>query len=185
MSASCRIAPPASAFSRFSRLPVERLSITATRSPRAINASTRLEPMNPAPPVTRQSKAPVSLPETSRARAAHAQHGPDSKDDPGRAGGRPRPARKGAMLAGPLDFLIETHSISLSGSGKGRIRREKQAICLARRPTAQPLSFADVGARWCPLVELPSTADAAVQGLLRVLTLRFVSVSRPRGIQTN
>src|SRR5689334_24775407 len=57
----------------------------------------------------------VSLPETSRARAALAQHGPDSKDDPGRAGGRPRPARKGAMLAGPLDFLIETKSIPLSG----------------------------------------------------------------------
>jgi hypothetical protein len=34
------------------------------------------------------------------------------------------------MLAGPLDFLIESQSIPLSGGGKGRIRKEKQTICV-------------------------------------------------------
>ena len=45
--------PPASAPSRFSRRPVERSSTTVTSSPRASSASTRFEPMKPAPPVTR------------------------------------------------------------------------------------------------------------------------------------
>ena len=36
----------------FPRSPVERLSITSTSSPRATSASTRCDPMNPAPPVT-------------------------------------------------------------------------------------------------------------------------------------
>src|SRR5664280_1607963 len=36
----------------FSRFPLERLSTMSTESPRAIRASTRFEPMNPAPPVT-------------------------------------------------------------------------------------------------------------------------------------
>src|SRR5450631_4325356 len=39
---------------RFSRLPDEKLSITRTRSPRAISARASDDPMNPAPPVTRQ-----------------------------------------------------------------------------------------------------------------------------------
>src|SRR5512132_3792138 len=52
-SASLSSAPPLSAPSRVSRRPVERSSITVTSSPRASSASTRLEPMNPAPPVTR------------------------------------------------------------------------------------------------------------------------------------
>src|SRR5437667_7802130 len=38
---------------RFSRRPVEKSSSTRTRSPRPTSASTRLEPMKPAPPVTR------------------------------------------------------------------------------------------------------------------------------------
>ena len=46
---------------RFSAFPVERESITVTRSPRAISASTRFEPMNPAPPVTKQSMGDGSL----------------------------------------------------------------------------------------------------------------------------
>ena len=37
---------------RFARLPVEKLSSTRTSSPRSSSASTRFEPMNPAPPVT-------------------------------------------------------------------------------------------------------------------------------------
>src|ERR1044072_8130397 len=37
---------------RNSRLPVVKLSTTTTSSPRATRASTRFEPMNPAPPVT-------------------------------------------------------------------------------------------------------------------------------------
>src|SRR5215218_10354706 len=49
---SCRRAPAASAPSRFTRRPVEMSSSTVTSSPRASSASTRLEPMNPAPPVT-------------------------------------------------------------------------------------------------------------------------------------
>src|SRR5204863_258964 len=36
----------------YSRLPVAKLSTTTTSSPRSINASTRFDPMNPAPPVT-------------------------------------------------------------------------------------------------------------------------------------
>src|ERR1700744_3987502 len=46
-------APLSSAFSRLARRPVDRSSRTVTSSPRAINESTRLEPMNPAPPVTK------------------------------------------------------------------------------------------------------------------------------------
>ena len=42
-----------STLSRFSRRPVEKLSKTTTSSPRLSKACTRLEPMNPAPPVTR------------------------------------------------------------------------------------------------------------------------------------
>src|SRR5436189_93433 len=37
----------------FSRLPEDRLSTTVTSSPRSSRASTRFEPMKPAPPVTR------------------------------------------------------------------------------------------------------------------------------------
>src|ERR671910_786239 len=51
-SATSSCAPFASACSRFSRLPVEMSSSTVTSSPRAIRASTRFEPMKPAPPVT-------------------------------------------------------------------------------------------------------------------------------------
>ena len=40
------------------------------------------------------------------------------KDDPGRAGGRPRPARKGAILAGRLDFLVtRQHTVVWPASG--------------------------------------------------------------------
>jgi hypothetical protein len=38
----------------FSRLPVEKLSSTRTFSPRFTSSSTMLEPMNPAPPVTKK-----------------------------------------------------------------------------------------------------------------------------------
>src|ERR1700761_9634128 len=48
-------APRPTAPSRFARLPVERVSITVTRSPRSTRASTRFDPMKPAPPVTTQS----------------------------------------------------------------------------------------------------------------------------------
>ena len=50
----------ATARSRFDRFPVERLSITVTWSPRATSASTRFEPMKPAPPVTTQSIRPAA-----------------------------------------------------------------------------------------------------------------------------
>src|SRR2546425_4679944 len=40
---------------KFSRLPVEQSSSTTTFFPSASNRSTRCEPMNPAPPVTRVS----------------------------------------------------------------------------------------------------------------------------------
>src|SRR6476620_1890735 len=53
MSASTSSAPLASAWSRFSRRPVDRSSTTTTGSPRSTSASTRWEPMKPAPPVTR------------------------------------------------------------------------------------------------------------------------------------
>ena len=46
------VAPASSAPARFSRLPLERSSSTSTSSPRRDKASTRCEPMNPAPPVT-------------------------------------------------------------------------------------------------------------------------------------
>src|SRR3954449_10689233 len=51
MSSSWSSASPAP--ERFSRRPVERSSTTVTSSPRASRASTRLEPMKPAPPVTK------------------------------------------------------------------------------------------------------------------------------------
>src|SRR4051794_26094352 len=51
MSSSWRAA--SAAWAGFSRRPVERPSITATSSPRSRGASARLEPMKPAPPVTR------------------------------------------------------------------------------------------------------------------------------------
>src|SRR3954452_12275093 len=49
---SYSVAPRPRAASRFSLRPVARLSRTATSSPRSSRASTRLEPMKPAPPVT-------------------------------------------------------------------------------------------------------------------------------------
>src|ERR1700753_223303 len=52
-STSATRAPLSSAFSRLARRPVDRSSRTGTSSPRSINESTRLEPMNPAPPVTK------------------------------------------------------------------------------------------------------------------------------------
>ena len=53
MSSTTSFAPRASAGSMFALRPVERLSSTTTSSPRSSSASTRLEPMKPAPPVTR------------------------------------------------------------------------------------------------------------------------------------
>src|SRR4051812_13980958 len=53
MSVVCSRTPLVSASARLDSRPVERLSMTATSSPRARRASTRLEPMKPAPPVTR------------------------------------------------------------------------------------------------------------------------------------
>src|ERR671916_2238796 len=53
MSSSRRVAPFAIASSRLARLPVEMSSTTVTSSPRCTSASTRFEPMKPAPPVTR------------------------------------------------------------------------------------------------------------------------------------
>src|SRR4051812_47320247 len=52
MSSSWNAIPRRRAPSRFSRRPVARLSKTVTSSPRSRSASTRLDPMNPAPPVT-------------------------------------------------------------------------------------------------------------------------------------
>src|SRR5215211_661263 len=52
-SISASSAPPSRAPARFSRRPVETSSRTVTSSPRSSRASTRFEPMNPAPPVTR------------------------------------------------------------------------------------------------------------------------------------
>ena len=46
------LTPGLEAPARFSRLPLEKSSSTSTSSPRAAKASTRCEPMNPAPPVT-------------------------------------------------------------------------------------------------------------------------------------
>src|SRR5919201_6670101 len=53
-SASARMSPTWSVArsSTFSRLPEDRSSSTCTSSPRSSSASTRFEPMNPAPPVT-------------------------------------------------------------------------------------------------------------------------------------
>src|SRR5262245_46213101 len=52
MSTASSVAPFTIARSRFLRLPVLRSSITVTSSPRVTSASTRFEPMKPAPPVT-------------------------------------------------------------------------------------------------------------------------------------
>src|ERR687892_598033 len=53
MSSSRRVAPFPIASSRLARLPVEMSSTTVTSSPLSTSASTRLDPMKPAPPVTR------------------------------------------------------------------------------------------------------------------------------------
>src|SRR5918999_6150644 len=53
MSSSRSCAPFSIAWSRLARLPVETSSTTVTSSLRSTRASTRLEPMKPAPPVTR------------------------------------------------------------------------------------------------------------------------------------
>src|SRR5918999_4827230 len=52
MSSSRSCAPFSIAWSRLARLPVETSSTTVTSSPRSTRASTRLEPIKPAPPVT-------------------------------------------------------------------------------------------------------------------------------------
>ena len=50
--AALQRAPPSSAPARLASLPLDRSSTIVTLSPRATSASTRCEPMNPAPPVT-------------------------------------------------------------------------------------------------------------------------------------
>src|SRR5947208_2993984 len=45
--------------SRLARFPVEKLSSTRTLSPRSTSASARLEPINPAPPVTSAFTEPI------------------------------------------------------------------------------------------------------------------------------
>src|SRR4051794_11627997 len=69
MLASCSRAPPPTAASRFSRRPVERSSTTLTSSPRSRSASTRFEPMKPAPPVTSARMRPGAYPCRGRERA--------------------------------------------------------------------------------------------------------------------
>ena len=76
MSSSTSLAPFASAPSRFSRRPVERSSTTVTASPRASSASTRFEPMKPAPPVTKQSIGPPILEGSARGRRSSAAEPP-------------------------------------------------------------------------------------------------------------
>ena len=60
---------------RFSRRPLLRLSATRTRAPRATRASTRCEPMNDAPPVTR-----VGLSRQSMGRLLRPHSRPETPD---------------------------------------------------------------------------------------------------------
>src|SRR5262249_1751258 len=83
------------------------------------------EPMNPAPPVTRQSMRRLRLEPFERkgvlidgGPVPLTRYGPHRKDDPGRAGGRPKPARKGAMLAGQHDIRVFTKHSSQAPSGQ-------------------------------------------------------------------
>ena len=71
--AASRMSTPANGASTRSRLPLERSSIASTSSPRAASASTRCEPMKPAPPVT---SARISVrPRRARRRAPAARGG--------------------------------------------------------------------------------------------------------------
>src|SRR6516162_8683722 len=60
---------------RFSRSPVRKLSSTVTTAPSRTSASTRCEPMNPAPPVTKTftPRRLISTSNRTRPRGAHAQ----------------------------------------------------------------------------------------------------------------
>src|SRR3954452_15066368 len=89
MSASTSSAPFPSAPSRFSGLPVERSSRTVTSSPRSTRASTRFEPMKPAPPVTRARMSGVMV---TRGRARPAEPAAFGEGRPGPCYGR-RPMR--------------------------------------------------------------------------------------------
>src|SRR3954447_11732433 len=85
MSASTSSAPPC----RFSLLPVERSSRTVTSSPRSTRASTRFEPMKPAPPVTRARMSGVMV---TMVRAQPAEPAAFGEGRPGPCYGR-RPMR--------------------------------------------------------------------------------------------
>src|SRR5579883_864734 len=71
--------PSASARARCSRFPLEKLSTTRTRAPFATSASTRVEPINEAPPVTNtlvfiQSITMFLLPRVSRMTSRASRH---------------------------------------------------------------------------------------------------------------
>ena len=72
-----------------------------------------------------------------RARTALSGTGP-TKDDPGRAGGRPRLARKGAILASQIDFLVTAQHNAPTEKGTGVSGKTAALSSVLREARAQP-----------------------------------------------
>src|SRR5581483_2461298 len=149
-SATRSSAPRLSARSTFSRLPVDRLSSTVTRSPRSSSASTRFEPMKPAPPVTRQSMAAVELSPLPGREPCEDQFlkmaGPHRtlRRGPGRRttlvglGGRPQVREKGGNARGPEDFRV---TLSIPRRNLNRTHQSAPSFGLASQSRNQTAAF--------------------------------------------
>jgi hypothetical protein len=109
--------------------------------------------MNPAPPVTRQSKARVSLPETSRARAARARHGPDTRTTLVGLGAVRDPRERGRCSRARSISLSRPTAYRRRVPEREEIGAETGTIRIHRDPTAQPFDSPDVGGPWCPPFE--------------------------------
>ena len=183
MSASCRIAPPASACLEIRALArrevVDHGDAVAAGDQRVDEI--RADEPGAAGDETVQSTASACQKQPGPCR--HARHGPDQRTTLVGLGAVRDPRERGRCS--------RARSTSLSRPTAYRCRalerKNSQGEASNLPSSATNSATFVVRRRWCSLVslvELPSAADAAVQGLLRVLTLRFVSVSRPRGIQT-
>ena len=170
------VAPPRASASSGSRAcPSRGCRPRSTRSPRAISASTRFEPMNPAPPVTRQSpKTRASQLCQNEPGPCHtyARHGPDRRTTLVGLGAVRDPRERGRCSR------ARSTSLSRTAYRCGPDRRE--LILDQQRNLRRPRTF--------PLKRRSgSSVDGRrprLQRFLRRAALTFVSVSDQRGIQT-
>src|SRR5690242_19218183 len=96
---------------RFSRLPVERSSITSTRLPSRNNLSTRCDPTNPAPPVTIVTGTPPVVPKLLNALLALACGRFRGRAIIWRQGNATAERRRRRLGLGRVNWRIEGHRV--------------------------------------------------------------------------